>query len=533
MWLSLSRNSTVSFFQQGLRADFSLIRDYIKILPLKYDTVMSNSGMVQSCNGEEWQRLTERNNLGRIVIVSNRVSSASLSSPGGLVVAVSAALEREQAIWFGWSGNVVDIPPAAPRQIRDGRLTRVLIDLLREDYEHYYAGFSNRALWPLLHYRIDLVEFEYADYAGYQRVNEEFARLLEPLLEPDDLIWVHDYHLILLGACLRARGIANRIGFFLHTPFPPPGILTTLPVHEDLVRGMCSYDVVGFQTDKDLYAFTDYIEKEAHGEVRNGDISAFGRSLYAAAFPISIDPEAAAKHAARSVKQPQCQRLQQSLAGRNLIIGVDRLDYSKGLIKRLQAVELLLESHPEYRRSTVVLQIASPTRGDVPEYQQLRSFLDGLVGHINGRFAEPDRQQVRYVNRHFSQDTLFGFYRLSSVGLVTPLIDGMNLVAKEFIATQDPKDPGVLVLSCFAGAARELNAALVVNPYDPVAVARALDRALAMSHEERQERYQALMKVLRRNDIKAWRDSYIEALAGQVADERKTERRSRHLVTGA
>lgn len=474
--------------------------------------------------------------MGRIVIVSNRVSSASasLSGPGGLVIAVSAALEREQAMWLGWSGNIVDSPPTAPRQIRDGRLTRVLIDLSREGYERYYAGFSNRALWPLLHSRIDLVEFEHKDYAGYRRVNEEFARHLQPLLKPDDLIWVHDYHLILLGACLRAQGIANRIGFFLHTPFPSPGVLTTLPVHEDLVRGLCAYDVVGFQTDKDLYAFTDYVEREIRGEVRDGGrVSAFGRVLHAAAFPISIDPEAAARRAARAVTQPQCQRLHQSLAGRNLIIGVDRLDYSKGLLKRFQAVELLLESHPEYRRSIVVLQIASPTRGDVPEYQQLRSFLDGLVGHINGRFAEPDRQQVRYINRHFSQDTLFGFYRLSTVGLVTPLIDGMNLVAKEFVASQDPTDPGVLILSRFAGAASELDAALIVNPYDPVAVAAALDRALAMPREERQERYQTLMDVLRRNDINAWRDSYIEALAGPMTAERRIERRRRHLVKRA
>lgn len=452
----------------------------------------------------------------RLVIVSNRVSpiTTAHSNPGGLAIAVRAALDQDRAMWFGWSGKIVESSPTPPRLVRDGRLTRALIDLSREDYERYYTGFANCALWPLFHYRTNLVEFEHEDYAGYRRVNEEFARHLVALLRPDDLIWVHDYHLIPLGAFLRARGINHRIGFFLHTPFPCPGVLTTLPMHEDLVRALSAYDVVGFQTDEDLQAFTDYIEREVHGDAREpGRISAFGRTFHAGVFPVGIDPETTAERSSRALNLPQCHRLFDSLAGRQLVIGVDRLDYTKGLLNRFKAVKLLLEGHPEHRRCVVVLQIAPPTRGDVPEYQQLRSALDALTGHINGRFGAPDLQPVRYLNRQFGQDTLFGFYRLSAVGLVTPLRDGMNLVAKEFVASQDPENPGVLILSRFAGAARQLDAAMIVNPYDPAAIASALDRALTMPLDERRVRHRSLMQGLRRHDIKAWRRAFLDLLS--------------------
>ncbi|HLI12553.1 MAG TPA: trehalose-6-phosphate synthase [Alphaproteobacteria bacterium] len=470
--------------------------------------------------------------MGRIVVVSNRVSTAPTSSStaniGGLAIAVHAALDYESAIWFGWTGEIADHAPSSPRVLNDGRLTRILVDLSREDYRRYYAGFSNRTLWPLFHYRIDLVEFDHRNYIAYRRVSETFARHLEGFLQPEDLVWIHDYHLIPLASALRARGIGNRLGFFLHTPFPAREVLTTLPVHEELVRGLCAYDVVGFQTRDDLHAFRDYIVREAEGTVGSeGIVSAFGCNTYADAYPISIDPEATAARAERGAAGNQARRLRESLAGRELIIGVDRLDYSKGLIKRFEAVEQLLEEHPEHRRRLVVLQIAPPTRGDVPEYQHLRSTLDAQIGHINGRFAEPDLLPVRYLNRHFGQETLFGFYRASSIGLVTPLRDGMNLVAKEYVASQDPADPGVLVLSRFAGAAHELKDALIVNPYDTTAVAAALDRALNMALDERQRRYEAMMSALRRNDIRAWRDAFLRALSKPTLPFREVKRARR------
>lgn len=462
--------------------------------------------------------------VGRLVVVSNRVSTntGSKSAAGGLTVAMQAALGSFPAIWFGWSGNVVEGEPTGLTVTRDAAFTRIVTDLNKADYERYYKGFANRSLWPLFHYRIDLADFDREDYEGYNRVNELFARSLMTLLQRDDIVWVHDYHLIPLGAMLRRLGARQRIGFFLHTPFPVPEVLTTLPVHEDIIRSLCAYDVVGFQTGTDLRAFFHYVIEEAGGSAAlDGEVRAYGRSLRAAAFPISIDTAAVAAAADRAARSTQCRRMTESLAGRSLIIGVDRLDYTKGLIQRLEAIKFLLEAHRSYRAGVVFLQIAPASRGDVPEYQQIRASLDARVGRINGRFAEFDRFPVRYLNKQFGQETLFGFYRVSRVGLVTPLRDGMNLVAKEFVASQDSEDPGVLVLSRFAGAARELGAALVVNPYDPVAVADALHQALEMPQAERRERHEHLMRVLRKNDIRAWRDAFIGALMESAQPARR------------
>ena len=269
----------------------------------------------------------------------------------------------------------------------------------------------------------------------------------------------------------------------------------------------------GFQTEKDLQAFRDYVEREAGGWIGDdGTMHAYGTSVRAASFPISIDTRVVTARAARAMSTRQAARLRDSLSDRRLVIGVDRLDYTKGLVHRVDAVERLLEDKPEYRRSIVVLQIAPPSREDVLEYQRIRAELDARIGRINGRFGEPDHLPVRYVNRSFRQETLFGFYRASRVGLVTPLRDGMNLVAKEFVASQDPDDPGVLVLSRFAGAARELDTALIVNPFDVDQIADALDRALAMPIEERRERHATMMAQLDGHDVHAWREAFLDAL---------------------
>jgi trehalose 6-phosphate synthase len=459
--------------------------------------------------------------VGRLIVVSNRVGSFTSvkANEGGLATAIRTAIEHEEAVWFGWSGVTTKGEPGPTRIRREGRLIRMLVDLNRESYERYYAGFSNRLLWPLFHYRANLADFQRDDYRGYCAVNEMFAERLAHAIEPDDVVWIHDYHLIPLGQALRRRGVTRPLGFFLHIPFPTPEVLTTLPVHEELVSALFAYDLVGFQTDKDLLAFSDYVTREAAGrDLRGGVFRAYGSSVRAGAFPISVDPATVAQHAARAVGSNQSRRLQDSLSERDLIIGVDRLDYTKGLPKRFEAIERLLDTHPRYRRGVVVLQIAPPTRGDVPEYQQIRAELDARIGHINGRFGEPDLLPVRYVNRHFSQDSLFGFYRIASVGLVTPLRDGMNLVAKEFVAAQNPVDPGVLVLSRFAGAAREFHAALIVNPYDSDSVVQALDQALCMSLEERLERHRSLMSALRRYDIHRWYAEFLETLGVAAAE---------------
>jgi trehalose 6-phosphate synthase len=463
--------------------------------------------------------------VGRLVVVANRVGSSLNVNDGGLATALLTALERREGSWFGWSGEVVDEPPGPTRMQQDGGLTRMLVDLERSDYEGYYLGFANRVLWPIFHYRVNLAEYSREQWAAYQRVNQMFAERLASTLRPDDVVWIHDYHMIPLGAALRRLGVDNLLGFFFHIPFPAPEVLTTLPVHETLVGSLFAYELVGFQTAKDLQAFGDYVEREAGGRAGgDGTMHAFGTSVRTGAYPISIDPVVVAAHAARAASTRQAARLRDSLAGRRLIIGVDRLDYTKGLVHRFDAVERLLETRPQHRRGIVALQIASPSRGDVPEYQQLRAELDARIGRINGRFGDPDHLPVRYVNRRFRQETLFGFYRASRVAMVTPLRDGMNLVAKEFVAAQDPEDPGVLVLSRFAGAARELGDALIVNPFDVDQIADAVDRALDMAVEERRARYATMMSRLRQYDVHAWREAFLDSLQQSGRIPRRTFR---------
>ncbi len=459
--------------------------------------------------------------MTRLVVVSNRVSPpkhARTGGEGGLAVAVQEALKEHGGLWFGWSGQVPREGSAQSKIVQDGNVTYCTFDLPQRDYEEYYNGFANRTLWPLCHYRLDLTEFSRRNLAGYLRVNGSFARQLLPLLEADDLIWVHDYHLIPMAEQLRYAGCRQRMGFFLHIPWPSLEVLRALPNHSAIVEALFAYDLVGFQTESDLRAFQDYIVHEANGAVEvGGRVRAFGRRLRAGAFPIGIDTEAFAAYAAESAGSRQSQRLLESLRGRQLIIGVDRMDYSKGLVERMQSLDFLLRDYPENRGRMVMLQIAPRSRSDVPEYGDIQHELEAVAGRVNGKYAEFDWVPIRYLNKGFTRRTLAGFYRISNVGLVTPLRDGMNLVAKEFIAAQAPEDPGVLVLSRFAGAARELQGAVIVNPYDVEGIAAGLQQALTMPLEERQARWWPMSEWLRRHDVTAWRKSFLSALAAPAA----------------
>ena len=454
--------------------------------------------------------------MNRLVVVSNRVAvpGDGAARAGGLAVALHESLRRQGGIWFGWSGRISPQTAETVRIVHEDKVTYATLDLGRKDHAEYYNGYANRTLWPTFHYRLDLTDFNRENYAGYLRVNTLFADKLFPLLRPDDDIWVHDYHLIPLGEELRARGVRQRIGFFLHTTFPAMEILLALPSHPRILRSLCSYDLVGFQTDGDLRAFHDYITAEAGGEVlSNGMVRAFGRTLRANIFPIGIEvqpmvdaSEAAPRHAA-------FRRLVRNFADIKLMVGVDRLDYSKGLPERFMAFERFLERYPQWRGRVSLMQIAPPSRADVPEYAQIRQQLEALAGHINGRFAEFDWTPLHYLNSSHPRHTLAGFYRFAKVGLVTPLRDGMNLVAKEYVAAQNPVDPGVLVLSRFAGAARELRSALCVNPHDVDGVAEALALAIEMPIDERRERWNEMMKSVRDSSIDIWRDRFLTALS--------------------
>ncbi len=456
--------------------------------------------------------------MERLVVASNRVSpiTSNRVMAGGLAAGVLAALRDSGGIWFGWSGEVSERPAPEPKQTDQGSISYLTCDLTPQDYDQYYNGFANRTLWPLLHYRLDLTSYNRADYESYLRVNQEFANKLLPYLRDEDLIWVHDYHLIPLGDELRKLGVTAPIGFFLHTPFAPGDLQVTLPCHDQLFRKLFSYDLIGFQTKNDLRNFEDYIERSTGGHIgKDGRIYAFGRSTQCGVFPIGIDAEDFASLCESPEARRRTERLTKSLFGRDGIVGVDRTDYSKGLAARLNAFELLLELYPMNRNRVHLLQITPPSREEVPEYIEIERELDSLTGRINGRFAEFDWVPIRYIHKGYNRRELAGFFRACRVGLVTPLRDGMNLVAKEYVAAQDPDDPGVLVLSKFAGAARQMDRALLVNPYDVHAVADAIQQALQMPFDERRSRWSEMMEDLRRDDIDQWRASFVSRLRAE------------------
>ena len=456
------------------------------------------------------------NNDGRLVIVSNRVAMPKRNSPaaGGLAVGVLGALREHGGVWFGWSGELTASEASDPEVVSRGNIDYATISLNDADFERYYNGYSNRVLWPVCHYLLDFIQYDSADFEAYKRVNQLFARKLATLVKPNDVIWVHDYHLIPLAAELRQAGLDNRIGFFLHVPFPAYEALRAAPGHDYLLRALCAYDVLGFHTPHDLAAFESCVrEPIIGGEVLDDRrVRVPGGELIADVFPIGIDVDELQNLAAEANGLRQVSGMVRSLAGRDLIIGVDRLDYSKGLMQRMLSYERLLQKYPNTQRSVTLMQIAPPTRAGVRAYDEIRRELEQVSGRINGRFADSDWVPIRYLNKGIARKPLMGFFRNAKVGLVTPVRDGMNLVAKEFVAAQNPENPGVLVLSSLAGAAYELKDAVIVNPHDRDDVADGIANAVTMSLDERRARHTAMLDVLRKNDIGAWRRRFIEAL---------------------
>ena len=438
---------------------------------------------------------------------------------GGLAGALNAALKDRGGVWFGWSGQESEDRTGNMDLQRNDGVTTATIDLSTRDVGEYYNGYANSTLWPLFHYRIDLARYENRTGEGYERVNERFAECVMPLIEEDDLVWVHDYHLIPLGERLRDRGVENRIGFFLHTPWPPTRLLTSLPFHERLVKTMLSYDLIGFQTEEWLGSFVHYCETELGAQVdkATGKITHDGRTTVARAYPIGIDWDHFQAQGEKPEARQAGQRLLASTRHRTAMIGVDRLDYSKGLPERIDGIGRFFDEHPERTRDLVFIQIAPPSREDVESYQKIRNTLEQKTGQINGARSEVDIVPIRYVNRGYSHAELYGFFRAAKIGCVTPLRDGMNLVAKEYVAAQDPEDPGVLVLSEFAGAAHQLGCdgegAVLVNPHSPDALAGAIRKALDMPLEERKRRYEAMIGTVRDDDVQSWTAKFCGDLA--------------------
>jgi len=451
-----------------------------------------------------------------LVVVSNRVARGKANEPmtGGLAAALLPVVEKSGAIWVGSSGRVRHgaqrEPFAEIEALGSGALAT--LDLPAAHYGGYYEGFANSALWPALHSRTDLICASQEDYLSYREVNAFMARALLRFEKPDAAFWVQDYHFLVLGAELRDLGVNRPIGFFLHTPWPARAIIEGVPHHRELIEAMLAYDLIGFQTADDRENFLSYVRSDLGLEVRDGAITSRYGISRTAVFPIGIDPEKFEQQAAKAVSHPEVSRLRRSLNGEKLAIGVDRLDYSKGLINRITAFDRMWTLQPALARTVSLLQIATPSRGAIEAYGNLQEELAKLVSDVNGRHGEVDWTPIRYLNKGFSQTVLAGLYRTAQVGVVTPLHDGMNLVAKEYVAAQNPADPGVLVLSKFAGAANELDTALLVNPHDIDGMARTIATALSMPLAERRMRWEAMMARLRASTIQQWFAGFVDAL---------------------
>ena len=456
----------------------------------------------------------------RLVVVSNRVGPlVSDGKAGGLAVAMADALKERGGLWFGWSGNLSEAGTWGPIQREDHgegprAITLATLDMTTDDHARFYEGYANRVLWPLMHYRTDLIGYDQRDEDGYRRVNQRFATRLAAMVEPDDLIWVQDYHFLTFAQQLRVSELTNRIGFFLHIPFPPPDVFNVLPGADAMLRALLAYDVLGFQTRGDANNMIALMEAEGGKRTGPDTVSLMGRTITVKAFPIAIDAKGFAELATSEEAQIAQARTEHLLNGRQQIIGVDRIDYSKGLPERFLGFKKLLADYPENSGRVSFLQIAPASRGKLDAYARIREELEQISGHVNGRFGDIDWVPLRFTTRGQPRSALAGLYRASRVGLVTPLRDGMNLVAKEYIAAQDPDDPGVLVLSQFAGAAEQMAEAVIVNPYSDLDLAESIQTALRMDKSERINRHAAMMETLLTNDINLWRRSYLQALAG-------------------
>jgi len=449
--------------------------------------------------------------MSRLIVISNRAPSSDQSAnAGGLVFALSDTLRETEGVWVGTSGETCEEPGDDFRP-RHGLPYEVLtFDLTQQEYDDYYLGYSNSVLWPTFHGRVDLIDVRQGFFDAYEAVNGRLARMLAAVLKPDDVIWIHDYHFIPLAAFLREAGCENRIGFFLHIPVPTGPNFQAIPENRQIAEWFGAYDLIGLQSQRDISSFVDMFDASGHRfQFDKGRMTAFGRTFQVAKFPIGIDPHSFAKTAATSeseFRQPP-EKVQ--------IIGVDRLDYSKGLPQRFRAFQTYLRTYQDMHERISLLQIAPPTREDVDAYREIRQETEALSGEINGEFSDLHWTPIRFIHRAVARDRLAGLYRQSKVGLVTPLVDGMNLVAKEYIAAQDPEDPGVLILSRFAGAAEQMHSAMLVNPHDTHDVAEKIDAAVHMPLDERQHRYRVLFDSLTNTDLSWWSRNFLDALLEQ------------------
>ncbi|MEZ5499403.1 MAG: trehalose-6-phosphate synthase [Steroidobacteraceae bacterium] len=464
--------------------------------------------------------ITSPQRARRVVIVSNRVTRPGCTAhAGGLTVAIGDSLTAEPTTWFGWSGRISR--SAAEREpeceVCD-QLQILTTDLTAHEHAGFYAGFSNQCLWPLLHHRPDLMQCDNEAFATYVRVNQRYASTLMARLHPDDLLWVHDYHLMPLARALRAAGACQRLGFFLHVPFPPSEVIARLPWHRQLFSALLEYDAVAFQTSSDTDNFRHYAQAVLGAQLVDGcDLQCAQRLVRCRTLPAGIDVDDLARLARAADTNGDTAGLREFFGRDPLIAGIDRLDYSKGLLERFRAFEHFLANRQAREHRAVYVQVAAPSREPQAHYANLRLGLEHAEEAITRRFAEADWVPLHCIKGVLSRGTLAALYRVARVGFVTPMRDGMNLVAKEYIAAQDPDDPGVLILSEFAGAAETLREAIIVNPLDVEVTANAIQQALLMPLAERQRRHAALCRRIRGQDAHRWRRDFLALLRNQPA----------------
>jgi trehalose 6-phosphate synthase/phosphatase len=475
--------------------------------------------------------------MARVVLVSNRLPVVLRAEKGRLIASESAGglaqglkHTHEQAadsLWIGWPGEIARFAPPlraeAEQLLADRRFAAV--ELSRSEVARYYDGFSNAVLWPLFHYLLDRIPADKHGWEAYRAVNERFADVVAAHARPGDLVWVHDYQLLLLPALLRRRLPGTKIGFFLHIPFPAAEVFRTLPWRQELLEGMLGSDLVGFHTLAYKNHFAAAVRRLV-GAGNSGDaIRVSGRDVRLGVFPMGIDAAHFEKVAGDEDVVAEVEHLRRGLVGERMMLGVDRLDYTKGMLRRLLAFERLLDREPQLRGRVRLVQVAVPSRDNVQSYQAYRSEVNEAVGRINGAYGTVQWVPIHYVYRPLSERHLVALYRATDVMLVTPLRDGMNLVAKEFVACRTEGD-GVLVLSEFAGAAAEMAEAVVVNPYDVDSLADSYQRALSLPEEERRFRMQALRARVVANDSKKWAQSFVDSLEGVAASERSVDAQS-------
>src|SRR5690554_3893747 len=465
-----------------------------------------------------------------VVLVSNRVATIVEGKPsvGGLTVAVVDALKDESCLWMGWNGEVVPIQEESHFECgKVGSIQTRTWPLSQRRYEGFYRGFSNAVIWPAFHHRLDHMRYSHDDYEAYLQVNQTFAERLAEHAAPNDVIWVHDYHFMHLGYFCRKLGMRNKIGFFLHIPFPNVEIFKAIPVCKELSKALCAFDLVGFQTQSSLRSFLGYLNSAPHDKVHAKEEHEASGSTpklpRLGAYPISIDCASTLKEMEQTGNERAISRLRRRFGQTKIIISVDRLDYTKGLVERLQGCDEFVRADPAWRNNVSFMQISPPSRTDVHGYRQIRQEVELLTSQINGKWATPGWTPINYINRCFDRSSLLSFFRHSHVGLVTSLRDGMNLVAKEYVIAQAPENPGVLILSEFAGAAEELCVgALIINPYDAKAISDAIEQALSMGVDERRRRHAAMMKVLGENDLQAWKNRFLKDLCADNVNRAKS-----------